>query len=85
MSSVIVNTTGFPRAFSVVYWNNETGDKDKEIFVNEDSLAEFLAADDNVEEVSLFGLQSYNEGLKEEIEKLLAADYSNHNMKIEVM
>lgn len=85
MSSVIINTSGFPHAFPIVYWNNETGAKEQEILVSANNIANYIAADDRIEEVSLFGLRDYNEGLKQHIQELLVKDYANHNMKIEVM
>lgn len=85
MSSVIVKTEGFPKAFPIVYWNNETGEKERETLVDAENVAEYIAADDRIEEVSLFGLREYNEGIKQHIEKLIKTDYSNHKMKVEVL
>lgn len=82
MSSVIINTSGFPADFSVVYWNNETGEKEKEVLVSAGDIAEYIAADNTIEEVSLFGLRDYNEGIKQHIQELIA---TNHKIEIEVM
>lgn len=85
MSSVTVNTTGFPLAFSIVFWDNITGEKVREVFASPEDIAEYIAADNDIEEVSLFGLRDYNEGIKQHIEELIATKYTNHKIEIEVM
>lgn len=85
MSSVIINTTGFPKKYPLVFWNNDTGHKEKEIMIKAEEVAEYIAADPSIEELSLFGLKDYNEGLRQHIEELIAKDYSNHDIEIEVM
>lgn len=83
MSKVMVDTTGFPKAFPVIYYNENK--KEQKLLISADAIARYLAADETIEEISLFGLQDYNEGLRMYLQELLETEYTNHKMEIEVM
>lgn len=85
MSSVIINTNSYTTNIPVVFWNNETGEKEKELEINTSNLVNFIAADPEIEEVALFGVKSYNECLKERIQETIAREYADHKIEIEVM
>lgn len=85
MSSVIVNTNSYTTEVPVIFWNNNTGEKEKEVSINVNSLVNFIAADPEIEEVSLFGVKQLNECLKERIQEVITTEYANHKIEIEVM
>lgn len=83
MYTITITTGDFTKDYVLNYW------KDNAIINSElvaaADLTRFLAERIDIDKVLLAGNKEFNYGLKEEIERLIATEYVDNTMKIEVI
>lgn len=83
MYTITITTGDFTKDYVLNYW------KDNKM-INSELVAaadvpRFLAERIDIDKVLLAGNREFNYGLKEEVERLVATEYADNTMKIEVM
>ena len=83
MYTIIIDTENFTKDYVLNYWKDNAM-VNSELVAAAD-LSQFLAERIDVDRVILAGNKEFNYGLKEEIERLIATEYADNTMKIEVI
>lgn len=83
MYTIIIDTENFTKDYVLNYWKDNAM-VNSELVAAAD-LSQFLAERIDIERVILAGNKEFNYGLKEEIERLIATEYADNTMKIEVI
>lgn len=83
MYTIIIDTENFTKDYVLNYWKDNTMVNSELVAVAD--LSRFLAERIDVDRVMLAGNKEFNYGLKEEIERLIATEYADNIMKIEVI
>ena len=83
MYTITITTGDFTKDYVLNYW------KDNKMINSElvaaADVSRFLAERIDIDKVLLAGNREFNYGLKEEVERLIATEYADNTMKIEVM
>lgn len=83
MYTIIIDTENFTKDYVLNYWKDNTIVNSELVAVAD--LSQFLAERIDIDRVVLAGNKEFNYGLKEEIERLIATEYADNTMKIEVI
>lgn len=83
MYTITITTGDFTKDYVLNYWKDNTIINSELVAATD--LIRFLAERIDIDKVLLAGNREFNYGLKEEIERLIATEYANNTMKIEVI
>lgn len=83
MYTITITTGDFTKDYVLNYWKDNTIINSELVAATD--LIRFLAERIDIDKVLLAGNREFNYGLKEEIERLIATEYVNNTMKIEVI
>ena len=84
MFTLMVDCSGFPLEHTT-YVVGINGELIATAYLPAAEIAGYASSDSRITEIKLQGMADYCYGIKEEIEKQLALEYSNNKIKVEVV